>query len=64
MTASNARVQRITKEHESRYQQWQRERETYIREHGLAAWDARVEREIADLYDAREPYPMPGEEQP
>lgn len=56
------KVQRITQEHESRYAQWERERLDYIREHGLAAWDARVELEVADLYDAREPYPMPGEE--
>ena len=58
------KVQRITKEHESRYARWEQERLDYIAKHGEKAWDAKVQREIADLYDAREPFPMPGEENP
>ena len=61
MTTNKAKVQRITQEHETRYKQWQREQAAYIAEHGQAAWDEKVEREIAELYDAPEPFPMPGE---
>ena len=61
MTSNKAKVQRITQEYETRRQQWQREKRAYIAMHGQAAWDAKVEREIAELYDVRDPFPMPGE---
>ena len=61
MTTSNARVQRITQEHETRRQQWQREKEAYIAEHGRKAWELKVELEVAELYDVKAPFPMPGE---
>ena len=44
------KVQRITKEHESRYARWEQERLDYIRKHGLEAWDRKIEREIRELY--------------
>ena len=52
---------RVTQEYENRRQQWWREKRAYIAMHGQAAWDAKVEREVAELYDAPEPFPMPNE---
>lgn len=38
------------KGYEARNARWDREREDYIREHGLAAWDRKIDREIKVLY--------------
>lgn len=61
MKPNQAAVKRMTREYEARAAQWKREREAFVAEHGQAAWDAKCESEVNELYDAKEPYPMPGE---
>ena len=43
-------VKRLTQAHQAQFAKWEREREEYVKEHGLAAWDQKVEREIRVLY--------------
>ena len=62
MKPNQAPVQRKTQEYEARAAQWKRDAEAYIAEHGQEAWDQKVDREIAELYDSPEPFPMPGEQ--
>ena len=49
MTSSNSLTHKV-KKYENYYAQWERERADYIAMHGLAAWDAKVEQELKDLY--------------
>ena len=44
------KVNRIQAEYQSWFDQWDKERDAYIAEHGTAAWDALVDREIRELY--------------
>ena len=43
-------LRRKQQEYEAQYAQWEREREDYIKKHGLEAWDAKVQLEIQELY--------------
>ena len=63
MKPNKAALKRISQEYEGRARQWQRDQDAYVLEHGQKAWDAKVDREIAELYDTPEPFPMPGEKQ-
>ena len=49
-----ARLSGKVKAYEARYAKWQRDQEAFIAEHGLEAWDAKVEREIKVLYPEEE----------
>ena len=43
-------VERLSQEYQDRLAQWEQQKADYIREHGLAAWDDKVEREFEVLY--------------
>ena len=50
MKPNKAALKRLNAEYDARYAKWQRDQEAFIAEHGLAAYDAKVERKIRVLY--------------
>ena len=56
MDAKPNSVKRITQRHQAMFDQWEQERKDFVAKHGREAWDAKVDREIQELYPEDKPW--------